>query len=345
MSTTEEAIASLVQSGKIDEAERLLASALAQAETSELWNDWASIQCSRGLVDQAEQAYRRALRLSGQVRQPTLNLVALLLTQGRLEESIPLLQSLAGRLGEEEKIALQRLADRLQPATRFEIERFVSRQTACGLVLSVPTLQRMKPIHGWMEETEADLLMAAAVRAVYTLPGGAIVEVGSFCGRSTVVLGTVVKDSGTGTKVYAIDPHEGVVRTADNQTKSLGPTRAAFRQNMAANRLSDVVEVIQKCSFEVEWGKPISLLFIDGVHDYPNVSRDFRHFEPWLLPGAYIAFHDYADYYPGVKAFVDELMRTPQYERIHGQASMIVVRLDPATRAGTHGRTPAEEID
>ena len=73
--------------------------------------------------------------------------------------------------------------------------------------------------------------------------------------------------------------------------------------------LGDVVrECIRKCSFEVEWNQPICYLFIDGLHDYDNVARDFRHFEGWVTQGGCVVFHDYSDTCPGVTAFVDEVV-------------------------------------
>lgn len=200
----------------------------------------------------------------------------------------------------------------------------------CGVVMTLPILQAMQPVQGWLSEQEADLLLATTVRAVGSLPGGStVVEVGSYCGRSTVVLGKVVQALGAKTKVYAIDPHDGVVGAADQGIQRLAPTLSTFRHNMAVNGLSEIVETITKCSFEVAWDKPIALLLVDGLHDYANVSRDFHHFEPWLVPGAYVAFHDYADYYPGVKTFVNELLIRSPYQRVHCSGSMMVVRLDP----------------
>jgi predicted O-methyltransferase YrrM len=343
MSTAEETVAQLVQNGRLEEAERLTAASLAQGETVELWNDWATIQCRRNRIAEAEQGYRRALVLDGSARQPAVNLAVLLLAQGRLEESIPVLRSVAGKLTQPEKEALRQLVIRRQPAT--QAAQASDAEGRCGLVLSVPILQRMRPIQGWLEEQEADLLMAGVVRALNTLPNGAaVVEVGSYCGRSTVVLGSVVKAFGAKTRVYAIDPHQGVVGAADQGLQTLAPTLATFRHNLTINGLCEVVETIQKCSFEVAWSKPIGFLFIDGLHDYANVARDFRHFEPWLLPGAYIAFHDYADHYPGVKAFVNELLATTQYQRIHSQASLIIVRRDPAFARAEYGRPGVEAV-
>jgi len=171
------------------------------------------------------------------------------------------------------------------------------------------------------------LLIATAGRALGSLPvGSSFVEVGSFCGRSTVVLASVVKAVGASSRVYAIDPHDGKVGAADQGLQSFLPTREIFERNMAEHALSSVVETIPKPSFEVVWEEPIALLFIDGLHDYENVSRDFHHFEKWIVPGGYAAFHDYAGYYPGVKRFVNELLAERPYEKVRLVNSMIVLR-------------------
>jgi len=196
-----------------------------------------------------------------------------------------------------------------------------------GLVLTLPILRLMNPIEGWLGEDEADLLIATTWKAITELPPqNAVVEIGSYCGRSTVVLASVVKVTHAQTKVYAIDPHTGIVGSQDRELYTTMPTREKFTQNIARTGLSEVVELIPNYSFDVLWDRPICLLLIDGLHDYTNVSRDFYHFEQWLIPGAYIAFHDYADYYPGVKRFVDELVRPGQYQKIYCAQSLIVVK-------------------
>jgi Methyltransferase domain/Glycosyl transferase family 2 len=202
-------------------------------------------------------------------------------------------------------------------------------RNSAGVVLSVPILKRIKKIEGWLNEEEADLLLATCHRAVSFLPReSAVVEIGSFCGRSTIVLGSVVQSLGASTKVYAIDGHDGIVGAAGSGTgtMSLGSTLDVFRRNIAENALTSVVEPVVKRSYEVTWDKPIALLFIDGLHDYDNVSRDFHHFEPWVVAGGYIAFHDYADYYPGVVRFVDEVIALQQFEVVHHIESMFVIR-------------------
>src|SRR5262249_28072885 len=152
---------------------------------------------------------------------------------------------------------------------------------------------------GWLADEEADLLIGALFRAVTTLDAPhAVVEVGSYCGRSTVVLASVLQSLQSGkAKLYAVDPHDGKVGAMDQGIQQLAPTSEKFQRNIAAAGLTGLVEGIRNHSYNVQWNKPISFLFIDGLHDYPNVARDFYHFEPWLVSGSYIAFHDYAHYY------------------------------------------------
>src|SRR5262249_27225606 len=148
------------------------------------------------------------------------------------------------------------------------------------------------------------------------------------CGRSRVVLGAALSASGNpnGVKIYAIDPHDGIVGALDQGVQRVAPTRHRFLQNIANAGITHLVEPIVQKSIEVQWDKTISFLFVDGLHDYFNVARDFYHFEPWIAPDGLIAFHDYADYYPGVKTFVDELLARGVYEKIHQVLSLIVVR-------------------
>ncbi|MHC4167166.1 MAG: class I SAM-dependent methyltransferase [Planctomycetota bacterium] len=196
-----------------------------------------------------------------------------------------------------------------------------------GLLLARPIMTLMNKVEGWLEEDEADLLMASCHKVLADIPHtNSIVEIGSYCGRSTIVLGSVVKAVNPEAKVYAIDPHGGRVGALDNGIMKEEPTLERFRHNIAAAGLNENVEIVRKHSFEVAWNKEISLLLIDGLHDYVNVSRDFFHFEPWIIDRGYILFHDYADYYPGVKAFVNEILASGRFREILCVNSMIAVQ-------------------
>ena len=93
-------------------------------------------------------------------------------------------------------------------------------------LLDVKTLlDRMKSIEGWLEEDEGDLLIAAATDAVLnTEERPCIVEIGSYCGRSTILLASVLKHYRPDGRVYAVDPHTGVVGSSDQGIAVTGLT-------------------------------------------------------------------------------------------------------------------------
>lgn len=198
------------------------------------------------------------------------------------------------------------------------------------LLPTLPILERVRPVPGWLEDDEADLLIAAASEACRALPDvKAIVEVGSYCGRSTVALGSVVQALDPEGAVYAIDPHEGEVGAVGLDARQTAPTFQRFRRTIARAGLGDVVHPIRQRSYEVVWDAPIRLLLVDGLHDYENVARDLRHFEAHLAPGGLVAFHDYADYYPGVQRFVDEVVAGGGYRWVGRARSLAVLQRVP----------------
>lgn len=193
------------------------------------------------------------------------------------------------------------------------------------MLLVLPLLARMRTIEGWLDDDEADLLISVAARVLNNPTPQTLVEIGSYCGRSTVVLASVCQTLSPGSRVVAIDPHDGRVGATDQEIVDGPATLETFKRNIANAGLEDVVQVIQKYSHEVVWHEPISLLFIDGLHDYTSVARDFHHFEQSVVSHGYVAFHDYADYYPGVQAFVDEILRSGAYRKVRLVNSMMVL--------------------
>jgi hypothetical protein len=208
---------------------------------------------------------------------------------------------------------------------------------AVRLLLTTPILRRMQGIDGWLEEAEADLLIAAVTRAAALPQARAVVEVGSYCGRATVVLGSAldaIDDGAHAIRIHAIDPHDGVLGALDQGILRVAPSLSAFRRNIANAGLEHLVEPIVKRASEIEWDTPICLLLIDGLHDYANVARDFHQFERSIVSGGFVAFHDYARYFPGVMAFVDELLARGSYEKVDQALSMIVLRKLAGADAG-----------
>jgi hypothetical protein len=189
----------------------------------------------------------------------------------------------------------------------------------------------MQPMPGWLLNEEAHLLITSINKALLDCPDiRAVVEVGSFRGKGTTVLASVVRAIRPSARVWAVDPHDGVVGSADQGLHHTGPTLENFKQNIARAGLEEYVETVQAKASTVAWSEPICFLLIDGLHDYASVSCDFEHFEPFLADSALVAFHDYADYFPGVRAFVDELVASRGYVIVDKVASLVVLRKQAA---------------
>jgi hypothetical protein len=198
-----------------------------------------------------------------------------------------------------------------------------------------PILKEMRTIEGWLTAAEADLLISLAQQALTDCPHvNALVEVGSYCGKATTVLGSVVRAVRATARVWAIDPHDGFVGALDQGLERVKPTLQTLQQNIERAQLSPFVEIVQARAQDVPWSEPVCLLLIDGLHDYPSVLRDFTHFESFLVDGGLVAFHDYADYFPGVPAFVDELSASGRYQTIARARSLIALRKLPSRPEG-----------
>lgn len=185
-------------------------------------------------------------------------------------------------------------------------------------------LRRAESIEGWLERAEAELLFGAAIQAARSEGVHNFVEVGSFCGKATTLLASVLQALSSSGKVYAVDPHDGRVGAAGNILEA-GPTLERFQRNLALAGVVEQVQILSAQSRDIAWANPISLLLIDGLHDYDNVRMDFEHFAPHLSPTGLVVFHDYAAYYPGVVRFVDELLQT-RYELVQRAGSLVVLR-------------------
>ncbi len=204
----------------------------------------------------------------------------------------------------------------------------VSAATELDATTTAGILDRMREVEGWLRDEEAKLLIAGARRALKELDVPTVVEIGSFCGKSTIVLASAARTANPDARVYAVDPHQGVVGAEDvlDGVSVAPPTFERFQRNITAAELTGVVEPIRLHSCDVSWHSPIAFLFIDGLHDYVSVARDFFHFERHLLEGAYVAFHDCDDTYPAVRTFVDGLASSGCYEEVNRAESLVMLR-------------------
>ncbi|MEM0998139.1 MAG: class I SAM-dependent methyltransferase [Bacteroidota bacterium] len=186
-------------------------------------------------------------------------------------------------------------------------------------------LARMEPIEGWLSPGEAHLLISATERVLNLPGGGEFIEVGAYCGRATVVLASVLAMRGRKQKVIAIDPHDGVLGARDTGFQHFKPSADRFRENV--RRAGVAAQVHPHCGTAESYpaARPVGFLLIDGWHDYYSVVADLLHFAGKMAPGAVVAFHDYAPYFPGVMSLVDELLASGAYRQLGFVESLIVL--------------------
>lgn len=163
-------------------------------------------------------------------------------------------------------------------------------------------LSDVASIRGWLSRDAALLLYRLASQ----VSDGCIVEVGSYRGRSTVVLARGA-ERGRGARVYAVEPHEPFVGPRGGQ---FGPEdRAAFFRNMVRTGAYRTIRLLNTSSEIVApgWAEPVSLLWLDGDHSYEGVRRDFDAWAPHLLPGCDLVLDDTDDPGLGPQQLVAEL--------------------------------------
>lgn len=158
-------------------------------------------------------------------------------------------------------------------------------------------------IEGWLSKEEARLLFETAKR----IPdNGVIVEIGSWKGKSTIFLATGSRTSGRA-KIYAIDPHRGDYTNRSVKSK-LVSSLGDFKNNINNAQVDDLIVPVAKKSEDAAkgWNKKINLLFIDGLHDYESVKKDYLLWSKYLVPGGRIMFHDAYCGHEGVARLVQE---------------------------------------
>ena len=168
-----------------------------------------------------------------------------------------------------------------------------------------------RSVPGYLLENEAKFLGLLAACAPAK---GLIVEIGSFKGRSTVMLAKVASHYRLG-PVVAIDPHNSPT-LLDHQSESGSSSYPEFLQSLQKAGVFAHVESHRAYSQDLAatWTRPIRVLWIDGDHSYEGAKKDLEGFLPHLVPYGVVAFHDVLHPHPGpIRVFVEEVLRSNQF--------------------------------
>ena len=171
--------------------------------------------------------------------------------------------------------------------------------------------QAAQEVPGFLGEKEARFLglLAACIPAE-----GVIVEIGSFKGRSTVMLAKVASHYGRG-PVVAIDPHTQILSTARDEDAHPS-TYDEFVEALRRAGVEKHVDVRHSFSKDVvrTWDQPVRFLWIDGDHSYQGAKTDFDGFLPFVSAMGVVALHDALNNFPGpIRVFVEEMLRPDRF--------------------------------
>jgi hypothetical protein len=132
--------------------------------------------------------------------------------------------------------------------------------------------------------------------------GSPMLEIGSYCGKSSIYLGAAARERHT--VHFALDHHRGSEENqpgwewhepdlVDPETGVID-TLPSFRRTVHDAGLEDSVVALVGDSATVgrHWRTPLALLFIDGGHGAEPAHRDFETWTPWIEPSGLLVIHD-----------------------------------------------------
>jgi MMP 1-O-methyltransferase len=153
---------------------------------------------------------------------------------------------------------------------------------------------------GFMPREEGLALYAAATEAAAL--GLPLLEVGTYCGRSTILLADAAR--GAGVSAITVDHHRGSEEqqpgweyhdpgTVDPEV-GLMDTLPAFRRTLHKAGLEEHVIAVVGRSPQVAkvWGGPLGLVFIDGGHTDEHATADYEGWAPHVADGGLLVIHD-----------------------------------------------------
>ncbi|MEW2557587.1 class I SAM-dependent methyltransferase [Streptomyces griseorubiginosus] len=153
---------------------------------------------------------------------------------------------------------------------------------------------------GFMPLGEGLALYEAALEAGRL--GLPLLEVGTYCGRSAILLGDAAREAGV--VALTVDHHRGSEEQQpgweyhDPETvdAELGvmDTLPAFRRTLYRAGLEDHVVALVGRSPQIAlvWNTPLGLVFVDGGHTDEHANADYEGWAPHVAEGGLLVIHD-----------------------------------------------------
>ena len=196
---------------------------------------------------------------------------------------------------------------------------------------------RAEAARGFMPPDEGEALYDAAMATV----DGPLLEVGSYCGKSSLYLGAAARERGT--VLFAVDHHRG---SEENQAgwewhepdlvdPAVGKmdTLPIFRRTVhdAGLEGSVVAVVADSPTLARFWSTPLALLFIDGGHGEEPARRYYETWTPHVVAGGLLCIHDvFPDPAEGGRPPYEQIytpaLESGRFEEVRAVGSLRVLR-------------------
>lgn len=162
------------------------------------------------------------------------------------------------------------------------------------------TLAAFDAARGFMPRDEGLALYEAAVDAVRL--GLPLLEIGTYCGRSTILLAAAARTARLVT--LTVDHHRGSEEqqpgweyhdpTLVDPLVGRMDTLPTFRRTLYAAGLEEHVVALVGRSERIAalWPGSVGLLFVDGGHTEEHAVADYQGWAPKLAVGGSLAIHD-----------------------------------------------------
>jgi len=150
---------------------------------------------------------------------------------------------------------------------------------------------RAETVEGWLSREQAQRLWEAALRVP---AGGLLVEIGSFRGRSAIVMASALAP---GARLVAIDPHAGGDRGPQEIAAEAARGEAdneAFRANLRSAGVDTRVEHVRLMSADAHVAVDglVDALYVDGAHRFGPARDDIVRWGERVREGGTMLVHD-----------------------------------------------------
>lgn len=183
------------------------------------------------------------------------------------------------------------------------------------LKIEIPKIINLaKSIEGHLSHNEMEFL---AINAAIEYPDGYVLEIGSYKGKSTVILAKAAELAGDDF-VIAVDPltHESLEAHDLQGNADENIFQHDFFKNVRTFDVQKRVQFHQQYSYDFikTFSGKIRFLWVDGDHSYEGVKRDIELFTPFLADYAIVAMHDVLHNLDGpIRCFAEEILQSPFY--------------------------------